>query len=704
MKKFLIISISIVVLIIVALFLFIKIYVTPERVKGFVVPTAEQALNRKIDIGDIKISIFKGIGLSDFAIKESDGTADFVKCREFVLKFKLLPLLTRQLVIDELRLVSPMVMIKRGKDGKFNFEDSGKKKKPEKAKKAETPGETGEEGGLPISLLVNTIAISDARFSLEDRMQELPDLKSTTNVNISIESVDGSDISTKGSIDLKLDELVLKKPAEKRLKDIKASLTYAVNVNVETMNIRMDKVDLIFQEIPMSLTGTVKNLKTSPEIDIAFTLSKVQTSVVQKVLSSFADVKGLNLTGSVAAEVKLKGATDKIEAMKADGGLLLDKVGIAYNDINALVDGSVSFNEKTATIQITTTVGTNTAEIKGSVSSYFKNQDINLNVYSKKLLLHELIPAGAPEEKAPEKKKEAKPAPDKPAKEAEPLALTLTAKGEVKIDSAVFKEITMNNFYMKYQFKNNKLDIPELSAATQKGKVSLSSAVDLSKPGYTYRLTTNVESLEAVNFVNSFAPKAKDTVFGLLSLNLKMNGAGTLPDSMKKNLSADGDFNIAEGKITNAQITEKLALFLNTNELKSIDLQKGKGTFKARNKVVRLDSVFSSDSLSMDPSGDIGLDETLDLAIDLKLSPRLTDKAMSSSIGKYIKSDEGWGEIPLLVKGTFAKPSYTINIEKAGKRAIKKEADKFIDKLIEKKGGDKEELAPVKDLLKGIFK
>ncbi len=108
----------------------------------------------------------------------------------------------------------------------------------------------------------------------------------------------------------------------------------------------------------------------------------------------------------------------------------------------------------------------------------------------------------------------------------------------------------------------------------------------------------------------------------------------------------------------------------------------------------------------MDPSGKIGLDETLDLDFDLKLSPHLTDKAMrNSSIAQYIKNEEGWGMIPLKVSGTFANPSYTVDIAKAGKRVIKKKADKFIDKLFDKKEEEKkQELEPVKDLLKGIFK
>jgi AsmA protein len=105
----------------------------------------------------------------------------------------------------------------------------------------------------------------------------------------------------------------------------------------------------------------------------------------------------------------------------------------------------------------------------------------------------------------------------------------------------------------------------------------------------------------------------------------------------------------------------------------------------------------------MDPKGTIGLDETLDLAFDLKLSSRLTDKAMmKSNIAKFIKNDQGWGVIPLKIYGTFSEPSYAVDMEKTGKRVIRKEADKFLDKIFDK--NEIKELEPVKDLLKGLFR
>ncbi len=112
----------------------------------------------------------------------------------------------------------------------------------------------------------------------------------------------------------------------------------------------------------------------------------------------------------------------------------------------------------------------------------------------------------------------------------------------------------------------------------------------------------------------------------------------------------------------------------------------------------------------MDPSGNIGLDETLDLAFDVKLSPRLTDKALRNpGIASYIKDEKGWGRIPVKISGKLSNPSYRVDVAKAGKRVIKKKAEELLEDLFERDKKDRKkqkqyDKKPVEDLLKELFK
>ena len=821
MKKFLVITLSLVVVIIIALTIFLKIYVTPEKIKEFLIPAAEEFLNRKVSIDEIGISLMKGISLKGFTIKEPDGKTDFISCKEFVLKFKLIPLLSRKVIIDELRLVSPAVRIERTKSGKFNFQDIGQKKTADL--KEEKPAD--ESGGLPVSLLVSNVSVKDASFSLIDQTKEIPDVKGSLSVEMTMKSDGDAGLLSKGNINLRLAEIVRSKPS-KKIKDIDALLEYDAKVNPESGEILINKADLKVNGIPVSIKGTTKdlmtspyidltvslpnvnikdlqillasfvnfdglelsglvstnlkvkgmpvnfesittdgtlllknvdvkfnnintsldgnlkfstesdnvsiskadlqinglaatlkgkvqNFKTSPYLDISLSLPKSKASDLQKAVRSFASLEGLSLTGGLSADIKLKGKPEKLESMKANGNIKLDKVGVTYEDIKALFNGDIKFTDKLLSINLKSTIGRNTAELKGTVSSYFKNQKININLYSKKLFIDELIHAGKQKGTSSGKQaKSSKPASKRTAGEAKPLNLKMTASGEIRVDSAVYNGLTMSSFLMTYQFKNNKLNISKLNGKAGKGRFNLKSSLDLSKPGYKYNLSGNVDSLYAEEIINAFFPKAKDTVFGIIKADLKLNGAGTLTANIRKNLVADVNFDIQDGKVTNIGIADSLSMLFNLSELKTIKFHQANGTVMIRNGIAKLNSVFRSDDLEMNPGGDIGLDGNLDLAFDLKLSPRLTGKAVSSSISKYMTDQRGWGTIPLICPGTMSKPSCGPDLVKTGKKVIEKEIDKVLDRLFnkdqkepppegeEQKPGLEE---PLKELFKQLF-
>lgn len=715
-KKILLVIIASILAIIIALAVFIKLYMTPERVKTFLIPAAEKALNRKVNIGGINISLFKGIEVKDFAIKEKDEKTDFVKCRNFVLKYQLLPLFSKKIIIDELKLLSPDIRIERDGEGKFNFEGIGLVRQVGQEQKPAGPAkeeQLPEAKRLPPSLLINRITIQDAGFSFSDLKKELPDIKGSFNIEMDLKSTAENELSSTGDINLRLEDIVIKKPSEKHIRDIKADLKYDVKINPGSFGLDIHAADLKIQGIPLKITGNVLNLRSEPAIDLEILLPKTKIPDIQKALASYADMEKLSLSGNTSLDLKLSGIPKKPDSLKVDGTIMLEKAGITYAGVNAVLDGNLKFNKQKMDIDLNGTIGKNTAKIKGSVRNYFKNQEIILNLHSKQLFLDELMPASI--EKSPI---QASPSSSgakniKVEKEAGPLNTSLTASGEIKIDSARYKGMTASDFYLKYLLKNNKFEIEKMTVRAGKGELSLNSIIDLSKEGYTYSLSGNIKSLHADEIVNTFFPKAKDTVFGIISSDFKMSGAGTQPESIKRNLVADIDFNIKDGKITNNKMAENLALLLGIDELKTINLKQADGTVRIRDGTARLDSIFASDDIAMDPKGNIGLDETINLEFDLKLSPRLTDRATrNAGIAKYIKDDAGWGRIPLRVSGIFSNPSYSIDAAKAGRRVIEKKTKELIKDLFEK-DKDKTEATeeqkqdikkPVEELLKGLFR
>jgi uncharacterized protein involved in outer membrane biogenesis len=390
-KKILFILLGVIAVVIIALFILIKIYVKPENIRAFLIPQAEKALNRKVNLGELNISLFKGIEVNDFAIKEQDGKTDFLRCQVFVLKYKLLPLLSKRLIIEELKLLSPQIRVERDSEGKFNFEGIGQKKEvPEK----ENQEQAKEIKGLPISLLVDSIKIENAVFTLLDRKNELPDTKGAIDVDMRIESAGESVLSSRGKIALKLDEIVFKKPPKKKIQNVTSELNYNVKINIKSKDISIQRADLKIQDIPASVSGKLTSLTASPEIEIAFALPKTNISDIQKTLASFSDLKGLKTSGNITADVNITGMPQKIETIKTQGSIVIKDANLTYQNINTTLDGNLKLKEQSMNFDIQGTVGKNTAQLVGSIASFLKNQKIKLNIYSDKLFLDELIPAG----------------------------------------------------------------------------------------------------------------------------------------------------------------------------------------------------------------------------------------------------------------------------------------------------------------------
>src|SRR5210317_381555 len=199
MKKFtkiLAVVAVVVVVLVLCLVVLAKVLITPERVKQTVLPIAEEALQRKVELGDISVSLFSGIELNDLKVYEKDGQEVFVGTKLVRLKYQLLPLLAMKVVIDEVTVESPRIRVVRMANGQFSFDDIiGRSDK-----KAAKDRNQGESETTPIGLLVSHVSIENGSLVLIDHM-----LKGKTphTVEISDLQVAAKGITLAGSVPLR---------------------------------------------------------------------------------------------------------------------------------------------------------------------------------------------------------------------------------------------------------------------------------------------------------------------------------------------------------------------------------------------------------------------------------------------------------------------------------------------------------------------
>ncbi|HTF91835.1 MAG TPA: AsmA family protein, partial [Verrucomicrobiae bacterium] len=97
-------------------------------------PLLEDALNRRIDVNEVHLSLVPtpSIRLSSLKISDSAAFADntFFSAQQVQLKLKFLPLLRGHFEITELVLDKPIVNLLKQADGSFNYSDIASKKAP----------------------------------------------------------------------------------------------------------------------------------------------------------------------------------------------------------------------------------------------------------------------------------------------------------------------------------------------------------------------------------------------------------------------------------------------------------------------------------------------------------------------------------------------------------------------------------------------
>lgn len=97
----------------------------PNDYKPKLVDLVKEKKQRTLTMGDIKLSVFPNIALvlKDASLSEHNRPDEFVRVGEVRVGVKLMPLMSKRVVIDEISLDAPSLTVVRGKDGRFNFDD-----------------------------------------------------------------------------------------------------------------------------------------------------------------------------------------------------------------------------------------------------------------------------------------------------------------------------------------------------------------------------------------------------------------------------------------------------------------------------------------------------------------------------------------------------------------------------------------------------
>jgi AsmA protein len=289
-----VVPIGAVVVVVAAAAILVRVLVTPELVRKAVLPRVEKALERRVELGDVQIGIFSGIGLRSLVVHEREGKEPFIAAEEVRLRYQFWPLLARRVVVDEVTLVKPRFRVVRNPDGTFNFSDLLKKE-------AQPKPEASQEK-TPLKLAVAKISVADGRVAYDDRLgiAGAPFAYEVTGIGVEVR-------------DFALDRPF---PATLAAKVPGASLGF---------------------------TGKVERVSGGPAITGEFILDHVDLASLVAGLPApvAAKVRPLALTGAIEAKLQLAGETKAPLALLKGGEVTCKEVRLKAGGMTPVVNGKL---------------------------------------------------------------------------------------------------------------------------------------------------------------------------------------------------------------------------------------------------------------------------------------------------------------------------------------------------------------------------
>lgn len=415
-----------------------------------------------------------------------------------------------------------------------------------------------------------------------------------------------------------------------------------------------------FAPIAYEFTATLSDMKITSKGEGELKLSRDFNQLVIEKLKIDTVVEGNSIPNqklTTALSVNTEIALDKKQ-------LLADITQLNAADINA--SGKLTVN-----------YGTKVPQIKAD----FQVGDIDVDSLLPK---SETTANGAPVSAGAEQATE----PDLSALKSLDLSVKLAVKS-IKVAN-----LSTQNWLLDLGVKNGILDLKQLTADLYQGKLLVSAQVDARQTVASYQFDKQITGVQIQPLLKDAADI--DLLAGMANFNLKGRGKSLLPEALKKNLLANGRFDITDGAlygvniaqmIRSAQAKLKGDLSADTKEERKTDFSSLTGTFSLENGVAtNPDLSMASPLLRLAGKGNANL---ITEALDYRLTASLVNSLKGQ--GGSEKDALAGVDIPLAITGTFQKPEYALDTQALLNNQLKEETDKakekLKDSLLKKLGG-----------------
>lgn len=652
--------VGLVALLLVAATLAIKLYLTKDRVLGWVVPPLEAQLHRTVTIADVGAGL-TGLYLDGIDVRAEGAGDPLVATRRVQVSWNPWSLLGGTVEITEVRLVEPRIHVTRLPDGSLDVDDLTAAKPAGAAEDppAATAAPAGSGSGPPVDVVVRVFSLQDGRVTFLDRRAE-PAAEYVL-----------------GGIDARVTEITLDGP-----------IPYELSA-----------------DLPLSAAGRFSSSGTvnaaTGAVDATLRVAEFELSSLNPLLgggTTFAagvlDVDLLvKLAGaenvSAGGEIKIAGLT--LAAGETRGAMTNLSLRLqARADLSAQVARVEEFLLVAAEQTLTATLDAREWGTRPQLGFLLQAEELRVDP-----LLAVLPPVddtgpeggGAPpgEEPAPEQL-------------AEPADVPLDAEGDVQIALLRHGEIQVENLAVHVALKQNKLRVDPATAGLYGGTLVAAAGADLASAGPVFDATAKVASLQLGRFLGAASPKLKGALTGNAALDLTATGRG----GDLAALVSRTQLTVKDGKLVRHPVVQQFTELFKLKEVQTLNFYDLLADVGTEAGVATVDSlIFRGPNLQATGKGTVALVEP---ALDLRLAVALPRDVAAKVVGRKeildtLTDKEGWTRLPLRLEGSPSAPRYSVDskaLEKVAAKALEKKAQKVLEEKVLKD-------VPLNEEQKGLF-
>lgn len=707
----------------------------PNSYKPQVIQMVKDKKQRDLKLeGDIKLKFWPSIGadLGKISLSEFKSDKEFAAVDSLRVSLKLMPLLSKKLVVDEVEIKGVRATIVKFKDGRMNIDDllSKEEKKQEQFEfdidhvVVETAALTYRDEAQGAQYALSNVNLKTGRIA--------PNVPGKIDLSMTIQGnkpkVDIS-IALKTKLTFDLEQQVFS--LQDMGLDAKGAAADINNLNVKATGGVLAKLkagELTTDKLAVAMTG----VSGKDNLDIKFDAPKLQITKDKAIGDKVTVAAKITGPGGVTiANVVLPGIEGTAAAFKSAGMTLDLDIKQGDQTIKAKVTSPLSGNFQTQQISLpqlginVTATGPNlpgksiSGSLTGSASVNGSKQQVQANLAGKVadstikavVSVNGFVPPGVTFDVDIDQLDLDRYAPQGGGAQAgkgggadAPIDLTalrsLRANGKLRIGSLKASNLKASNVRLDFKANGGRVEVSPLSANLYQGSMNGALSVNAAEAVPSFAIKQNLSGVAIGPLLKDLANK--DTLEGNGTVNLDVTTRGATVGALKRALNGGASVNLRDGAIKGIDVAgtirnaqAKLGSLKGqqtqaADKSQKTDFSEMSGTFAIRNGVAsNNDLTMKSPLLRVAGAGDINIGED-SINYLVKASLVATSKGQDGRATSDLKGIT----VPVRATGPLAAPSFGLDFNAMLTDTVKQQAEEKIKGKLESLLGGKKDAAP----------